>query len=302
MTSTLALMLLMQFVVSTKAGLVNYVQGDVNVKVAQNIEPGLPIKTGPGGFAEILLNPGSYLRLNENSEAMLDGVELTDIAVRIVSGTAIIEAIGFDKDTSLKVTSGNLTAEIIKDGIFMFSRDKVTILEGKLQTADSKIVFTKGWQLSKDESYRAIKAPKGVSTVLETWSRNRSELISMANMNIANSLRRMPAFTSSWIDCWLWVPSFGAYTFMPGYRFRSPYGYRYVTFGDIYYRERGGNGNVSSASGGGVGNSNNSNGGGGFGGGGGGGTVTPMESRPIGPHINTNSDVPVRPGRPGGGQ
>lgn len=296
--TSLMLMLMMQYVISTKAGLVNHVQGDANVKATKMVEAGSPIKTGPGGLAEILLNPGSYLRLGENSSAVLDGVELTNIAVRITSGTAVIEAVGFDKQAPLKVTSGNLKTEIIKDGVYMFSDDKVTIVEGKLQAADNKIVFTKGWQVSNEAGYRAIRAPKGNASALESWSRNRSELIAMANLNISKTLRQAPMM-GTLIDCWLWVPSFGAFTFMPGYHFRSPYGYRYESFGDVYYR--GGNGtNVAGESGnGGNRSGGNIGGGGGFSGGGGGGV--PVESRPIAPHINTNSDTPMRPGRPPGG-
>src|SRR5712671_2907487 len=73
-----------QFLVSTKAGLVNYVQGSATVKAASVAPAGKPIMTGLGGAVEILLNPGSYLRMGENSKVVLDKVELYDIALRIL--------------------------------------------------------------------------------------------------------------------------------------------------------------------------------------------------------------------------
>src|SRR5438034_7241679 len=106
---TVALMVMMQlnpatsFVVSTKAGLVNYVQGSATVKAATSIPAGKPIGTGPGGALEILLNPGSYLRMGENSTVVLDTIELTDIALRILQGSAVIEASGIDKELPIKV-------------------------------------------------------------------------------------------------------------------------------------------------------------------------------------------------------
>ena len=56
--TTLAFLVLMQvaqtqFLVSTKAGIVNYVQGAATVKAATSIPAGKPIATGPGGAVEI---------------------------------------------------------------------------------------------------------------------------------------------------------------------------------------------------------------------------------------------------------
>ena len=298
--ATLMFVLMMQFVVSTRAGLVNYVQGDVSVKAMQSVEAGQPIKTGHDGLAEVLLNPGSFLRLDRDSEVILDGIELTNIAVRVVSGDAVIEAIDFSKDSPLKVTSGNLAIEIIKDGIYKFSEGKVTIIEGKLQTADNKLAFTKGWELSRDQTYRAVKVAKGIATPLENWSRSRSQLIAQANVNVANTLRRSPPLVSSlgwsgygWNNAWMFIPGFGAYIFMPGYHFRSPYGYQYRTF---VPENNGGYGGSSSESAGGGGGGSVGNSGGG--GGSSAAPSVPIQSRPIGGQIGVDRPSPAR-GKPG---
>src|SRR5688572_6048756 len=111
--TTLLLALMMQYVISTKAGLVNYVQGPTNVKVTQSVPMGVPIRTGSEGFAEILLNPGSFLRLGQNSEAVLQGIQLVNVSVRLNSGTAVVEAVGFDEDAPLEVVNGDLKVKII---------------------------------------------------------------------------------------------------------------------------------------------------------------------------------------------
>src|SRR5207249_3288315 len=108
--SSLILMMLLQlpttqFLVSTKAGLVNYVQGTTTVKAATVLAAGKIVQTGPGGAIEILLNPGSYLRMGENSRVVLEKADLYDIAVRILDGSMIIEANGFDKDLPLHVAT-----------------------------------------------------------------------------------------------------------------------------------------------------------------------------------------------------
>ncbi|HYR84645.1 MAG TPA: FecR domain-containing protein [Terriglobia bacterium] len=293
--ATLMFVLMMQFVVSTRAGLVNYVQGDVNVKAMQSMQAGTAVRTGRDGLAEVLLNPGSFLRLDRDSEVVLEGIELTDIAVRVVSGTAVIEAVDFSKDMPLKVTTGNLAIEIIKDGIYKFSDRKVTIIEGKLQAADNKIAFTKGWELSRDQTYRAMKVAKGTATPLENWSRSRSELIARANVNVANTLRRSPPVLSGygWTNAWMFIPGFGAYIFMPGYHYRSPYGYEYLTF---VPESRGGGGSGYESAGGGSGGSVGNSGGGS--GGGSSAPSVPIQSRPIGPQIGTDRPSPSL-GKPG---
>src|SRR6266581_2968913 len=261
--NSLILMLAMQlattqFLVSTKAGLVNYVQGTATVKPATSVPAGKIVQTGPGAAVEILLNPGSYLRLGENSQVVLDRVELVDIAVRILGGSMVIEANGFNKDLPLQVT-GDLKMDIIKDGIYLFADGKVVVVDGKIRDASNGLVYGKGYQISDDQGYRAQKV-KTFTTSLELWSQKRDELIARANLNVANSLRRTPNLpVSSFLDVWLWYPAFGSFIYMPGSRYRSPYGYSYQSAGDVYYGGFGGG--RSESSGGGF--SNASNGGGG---------------------------------------
>ena len=226
--TSLALILMMQFVVSTRAGLVNYVQGAANIKATTSVPAGAPIETGPGGTVEILLNPGSYLRLGENSGAVLDKTELTDMALHITHGSAVIEAKGFEKKSPLQVTAGTRKMEIISDGVYSISDDKVIVIDGKIRDAETGVIYKKGYEISDDGALKT----KLAATSLETWSRNRSEKIAAANVNIANSLRNNPNVP---LNVWLWAPAFGAFVYMPPWGYRSPYGYVYRSVG-TYYR------------------------------------------------------------------
>jgi uncharacterized membrane protein YgcG len=274
--SSLVLMLMLQlpttqFLVSTKAGLVNYVQGTATVKVATSVPAGQAIATGPGGAVEILLNPGSYLRMGENSKVVLDRVELYDIAVRILEGSAIVEANGFSKDLPLQVTTGDLKIEIIKDGVYLFADGKVVVVDGKIRDASNGgLVYGKGTEISNDQGYRARKV-KTFTTGLELWSQKRDADISRANLNVARSLQQNPNVPiGSLLDVWLWYPAFGSFIYMPGARYRSPYGYRYLAVGEVYSSSGGG---FAGASGGGRSNAGSSGGSSAASGGGGGGGV-----------------------------
>jgi hypothetical protein len=223
-----------QFLVSTKAGLVNYVQGSANVKPATVVPAGKVIETGAGGAVEVLLNPGSYLRMGEHSRVVLERVELSDIAVRILQGSIVIESNGFTGELPLKVATGNLEMEIIKNGIYLFADGKVVVVDGKVRDAANGLVYGKGYQISDDQGYRAMKV-KTFTTALELWSRQRDEAISRANLNVARSLRQSPnAPIGSLLDVWLWYPAFGSFIYMPGARYRSPYGYRYLAAGEVF--------------------------------------------------------------------
>jgi hypothetical protein len=115
--------LVMQFIISAKAGLVNAVEGTANVHVQQQVPAGASIETGPSGRVELLLNPGTFLRLGENSQAVLDSVELTAVQVHILSGSAIIECGSVEKDSPIRVTDGTETLSISKPGTYRFPED-----------------------------------------------------------------------------------------------------------------------------------------------------------------------------------
>jgi hypothetical protein len=149
--------------------------------------------------------------------------------------------------------------EIIKDGIYLFADGKVVVVDGKVRDAtNGGLIYGKGYQISVDQGYRAQKV-KTFTTALELWSQKRDEQIARANVNIANSLRQnrnVPL--SSFLDVWLWSPAYASFVYMPGGRYRSPYGYTYQSVGQTYY----GGGGSRSAS--------NESSGGGFNSGGGG--------------------------------
>ena len=256
MTSLILVLMLQaantQFLVSTKAGLVNYVQGSATVKPATSVAPGAIVGTGPGGAVELLLNPGSYLRMAENTRVVFDKVELYDISVRLLEGSMVIEANGFNKELPLSVTTGDLKMEVIKDGIYLFADGKIVVVDGRIRDTSNGLVYTKGYQVSDDEGYRAQKV-KTFTTALELWSQQRDEAISQANLNVARSLRQVPNLPiDSFLDVWLFYPSFGSFIYMPGARYRSPYGYNYLSVGQGNY----GGGSLASGGSGGGGFSN----------------------------------------------
>jgi FecR protein len=247
------------FIVSTKAGVINYAQGATTVKPATVAKAGQAIGTGPNGRVEVLLNPGSYLRMGENSQVILEKVQLYDIAVRMVQGSSLIESNGFTKDVPLSVKTGNLKMQIIKDGIYLFSDGKVVVVKGKIRNAGNGLTYGEGFQISDDQGFRAQKV-KTFTTSLELWSQQRDAQIASANLNIARSLNQTSGVpVGSFQNVWLWSTLLGSFIYMPGGGYRSPYGYSYQPIVPYYPGGFGGGGGNGRANGQTASNTTNNN-------------------------------------------
>ncbi|MBK8148183.1 MAG: FecR domain-containing protein [Acidobacteria bacterium] len=91
------------YVISAKAGGVSYVEGKVSVVRKEGksgllikddqIEVGDRVSTGPDSKAEILLNPGSYLRLGANTSFEFLTTSLDDLKLKLHGGSAVVEVL-----------------------------------------------------------------------------------------------------------------------------------------------------------------------------------------------------------------
>jgi len=223
---------MMQLVVATKAGLVNHVQGMTNVRATEIVKAGAPIRTAPDGYVEVLLTPGSYLRMAGNSEVVLNSVELSDVSLSINQGVANVEVVELNGEQGISVTTGNLTVQVIDAGIYRFGDGIATVIEGRLQTVDPKIIYKKGWQLSYTDTYRAQRISDKDLSALDVFSKKRSELIASANMTLAPVVQRSGFSQAS--PYWVYSPAIGLYTYIPFGNRRSPYGFRYYGVEPIF--------------------------------------------------------------------
>ena len=261
--ATLILAMLMQYVVATKAGLVNDVKGLTNVKPMQMVEANVPVRTGPTGFAELLLTPGAYLRLGSNAEVVLDNTGLTSVALHVNAGEAIIEVVEITGETPIRVTTGQTSVNLRDPGIFRFRDGVATVIEGKFETAtEPPVPYRKGWEVTYNINYRARKTSQAqtVSAVaaLDTYSDQRSALMARANATLAPTISQSTATYGN--PYWLYSPTIGGLTYIPLRSIRSPYGYRYTGVGATWNTNSGYNAGDASNTGGGGSRSSSSSG------------------------------------------
>jgi len=233
---TALIIIALQYIVSAKAGLINYVDGQANVQLHQQIDVGMPIETGPRGHAEVLLNPGSFLRIGEQSRVVLDSVDLSNISVRVLEGAAVIEVAEADKHTPIHVSTGNLRTVIVSPGLYRFSGDTAVVVDGKLHTADSSMTVKKGQQITAaGDSYVESRTELAFADDLDRWSALRTANVARANTLAYRSYSTGTAYSFGGYNpyfltgsTWLYSPILSGFTFIPVHGYRSYYGFRFI--------------------------------------------------------------------------
>src|SRR5713226_4010865 len=151
-----------KYVISAKAGAVNSVDGRVTVTRAgksqlltaqEDLTAGDLVTTGAASDVEVLLNPGSYLRVAENSAFELADNSLENLRVRLIKGSAIVEAMGLE-DTELHITIVTEQARVVvaRRGVYRINA-----------AADStELLVRKGRALIDDNPRNVIKGGNGL--------------------------------------------------------------------------------------------------------------------------------------------
>ena len=228
-----------QAVISAHSGMVNFVEGQVRiagqpVKLDGAIFP--EVKVGQtlatqAGFAEVLLTPGVFLRLDRDSSFRMVANRLTDTQVEILSGSALVEANEILKDNRIRVKMGDSETALVKRGLYHFNADagQVRTFDGKAEVlaGDKSTELKGGRTLLVDSSLDVDKFDKKKAKgELYAWSQQRDYRLELANISAARVTNRK-SLTSS---MWAWDPWLSTFTFLPmsGYGY-SPFGFSWYS-------------------------------------------------------------------------
>lgn len=253
-----------RMVISAKAGGVNTVLGHVMVardgqapqllSSTDDIAAREVVTTGATSNAEILLNPGSYLRLAANSEFQFEDISLDHLRMRLTKGSAIVEATGVaDMDLGINISTPHARFTIIRSGIYRIDVDEsgseLAVYKGRASFGPNKTDVLKGGNSVRLTNGVAelAKVPKN-QDAFELWSKQRAQLLAKANEKL--SRRTLNGYLSDYgwdsgfwgsrrLGLWTFNASFGCYTFLPFYYgWASPYGHYYGSYywpGGGYY-------------------------------------------------------------------
>ena len=246
-----------RFGISAKAGGVNAVSGQVMVTREgqapqlltshDDLVSGDIVRTGFGSQAEILLNPGTYCRLAENTEFVLVDSTLENLLVRLNRGSAIIEATGPDNVAQfIPIVTAQQKFTIMRAGIYRINAKpeatEVFIRKGRIALGpNSQDVVKSGKKVVIGGGLpTTAKLTKADNDDFDDWSKERGQTLARANQRL--NARALSGFLSSsawgWPDArfgrwglWTWSPFSSCYTFLPFfYGWGSPYGSSYGMF------------------------------------------------------------------------
>jgi hypothetical protein len=228
-------------------GTVNYVEGQATLNgqpLGPNaagytvIQPNQAIDT-QGGFVEVLLTPGAFLRIGHNSEVVLQSAGLANVQLQVVHGSAMVEVTDLVKGTLMQVNMNGATTQIEKSGLYDFDANQqlVRVLDGKAKVLEASRVKTigKGDQIVlADASLKSHGFDKQVAQndPLYVWSKARSEAEAQANVAVASNVA---AYGGWYGPGWYWDPFWSDYAFLPGAGFLySPFGWGFYSPGFVY--------------------------------------------------------------------
>jgi hypothetical protein len=241
--------------VSAKPGMVNYVEGKPQLyspmsargktlAARDQLAGGDQLKTGPADRVELLLNPGSYLRIAGKAHVVDNGSSFGSMQYTLYEGDAILESVVLDKKVnSLKISTPCGQLQVLGPGLYRFVVESpnqvvVSVRSGKLiwTKGNSKIsLLKKGNRYiltpGENNNLQWAELDKKSKDAFDLWSQKRDQYLSAA---VTGSSLERRSSVYSWYPAsmgggWLFNPEIGVFTFLPFSPFStSPYGYRYT--------------------------------------------------------------------------
>lgn len=232
-----------------RPGAINYVEGSAYLD-GRAINPhdvgtldadaGQVLSTAQGR-AEMLLTPGVYLRLDDNSAAKMISPDIAQTQVAITRGKAGVEVDEIFPQNNIQVIVDNVPTRLLKDGYYEFNanagtamvfrgRAEVEFGSGQSRELKDHHEFTLselndgGKPLNKEKP--ASFDTSDSQDALYNWSSLRSEYLAEANNQIAGQYA-----AAGFYPGWYWDPYAWDYTFIGADPFFSPFGWGFYPFG-----------------------------------------------------------------------
>jgi len=209
--------------------------------------------TTQAGKVEVLLTPGVFLRVADNSAVKMISPGLADTVVELEKGRASVEVLDIHKENNISVHQEGASTKVLKNGLYEFDADHnlVRVFKGRAEVSAGNQRISLG-----DEHELTVSAGAKLSARhfdsrqyaddFYRWCGLRSAYLSEASVDAAHVYIGVGPgwYGPGWIGPgWYWAPWFGVWTFLPaegifysyfGWGFYSPvFIYRSPFF---YYR------------------------------------------------------------------
>lgn len=244
------------YTISAKPGVVNYIEGNALLngrpvsatKLRSTFLNANDTLSTDIGKAEVLLTPGVFLRLGDNSRIRMVSPSLTDIQVQLERGEAMIEVDDLVKDNHITMLAPGTSVGILKTGLYRFTTDPAptaAVIDGKAEVVmgDRKVSLGKGHQVALAANVKPEKFDRKKEDDLYAWSNVRSEYNAAASYQSAKNAGGNNyggwgglGFGGWYGPGWYWNSGFNSWAWLPmDGAFYSPFGYGFYGPGVLPY-------------------------------------------------------------------
>lgn len=231
-----------------RIGDINYVEGQASIG-GQALTPDLvgvatlekdeTLTTG-AGKVEILLTPGVFLRIADNSVVKMISPGLADTEVEVQKGRASVEVLDIHKENNIRVNQTGASTKLLKNGLYEFDADHnlVLVFKGKADV----FVGNQRFGLGDERELTLNAGGKPSAHSFDTrqyaddfyrWCGLRSAYLSEASVDAAHVYIGVGPewYGPGWIGPgWYWAPWFDVWTFLPADGiFYSPFGWGFYS-------------------------------------------------------------------------
>ena len=260
------------YTVSAKPGVVNFVEGTVYLngnKLSTKATRATFLAANDtlstdAGKAEVLLSPGTFLRIGDDSEVRMVKLSLVDPQLEVEHGEAIVEVNGLVKDNSVQLISHGASITVSKDGLYRIAAPVAekqpptfAVLSGKAAVAfgDKSINLGKNRETVLTDELKSAKFDSKKPDDLYAWSNVRASYDAAASYQTASYVNNISSGNtvyssglfggsgfngfgsgSAFSPGWYWADGFNSYAWLPGNSaFYNPFGYGFYGPGVVAY-------------------------------------------------------------------
>ncbi len=249
------------YTISARPGALNYVEGHAFLNGHAVSEKSLravflnanDTLSTDVGKAEVLLTPGVFLRIGDNSAVKMISPSLTATQVEVTRGEAMVESAGLMKENDIQILDQNGSIRIEKDGLYRFvagNPGTAAVIEGKAEVSfgGKTVDLSKNHEAAMETPLKSEKFNAKQADDLYAWSNVRAEYGAAASYQSAQNVSVNSwgggwgggwggyGFTGFAGPGWFWNNGFNSWAWLPGSgAFYSPFGWGFYSPGVIGY-------------------------------------------------------------------
>jgi hypothetical protein len=242
-----------QSVISAHSGVIQYQDGQVEVDsqpIHQKPQNGQFVEVKPGqtltvrdGRAEILLTPGVFLRVAENSSLRMISNKLADTRIEVLSGSVMAEVGELLHDNAITLVFHGADISLLRRGLYRIDSDltRLRVYDGEAHVSGSSreaVTVRKSRAIVFGEQLEVKHFDTKQTDAFYDWCARRDQYVAEANVYAAKSARDAGmgygsgynSGNGNGLGSWAYNPLFGMFTYMPySGTFYSPFGLGYYS-------------------------------------------------------------------------